>query len=288
MSNDQLEAFKQWVTHNARPSTVPHINNTASSEITLHVKTMLAIADGQPVVPNSKLIGTNIDAALRADYKVQLARASGDQKALQQALEVSPATGCAMVLSLAQQASGYNPMDPSAPGNLNCFLAYINQILLCPVFSSLIRDQVAPNMSGNWNSVIDSIVGFYPGLAGDQENDLRNGLWSLARAASSWPSANQTQNLFVQNTINSSADLTVYLYKSFINMRTDVQSGGKHSPDTVTNNASLSLWRAVLKFDINSWPSYAPIIMDKTNTSLEGWLNGNNVSKGPVAINWIQ
>lgn len=291
MDSEKLKAFEQWVDRNSRPAYSREAGNEErfDSGVAKFIQSINAVAANQPVIPYAKLTGEKAYDFLQADHKVQLERISGNQQSVLAALKNSPGTGCAMVLTLAQQSSGYTPTDPAAAGNLSGFINYVNEVLKCPVFSTIVRDQVAPNLSGNdWSSVINSIVSYYPGLDAIQMNEIRNSLWSLARAASSWPSTSQTQNLFVQNTLDTNQGFRVYMYKSLINMRTDVHKGGKNSPDTVTNNASLTLWRVILKFDEAGWPNYASAIADKTTVSLEAWLNGNTTSQGPIPPNWIQ
>ena len=272
--------FERWVAHNSGP----RIERASTAAFDL--AGLAAAAGGQPVVSNSLLNGPGAEQARAADRAVNAMRTGSDGDGLLQQLAESPATGCAMVLTLAQQASGYNPADPAAAGNLDGFLSYVDQVLQCPVFSVIIHDRVQPAMSGDWTSVIDQFVSFYPGL-GDQElSALRTSLWTLAQAASSTPATGETENLFVQSTLNAGEQLVLYMYQSFLTMRTDVESGGKHSPDTVTNNASLSLWRAVLKFDTDLWPRYAPAVVNRTNASLESWLNNTTTPLGSVAMNW--
>ncbi|WP_027820911.1 hypothetical protein [Paraburkholderia bannensis] len=290
-----IAAFQQWVVRNRHPReadparAIAGAIAVASPQLLVtqaHIERLVAGANGQPVVSNGKLVGPNARQALAADLAVCHARAGSDKSLQQASLAASPATGCAMVMSLAQRASGFNPSSPAAAGNLNGFLAYVSQLLQCPLFSAELKDEVAPNMSGDWNSVINQIVGYYAGIADQDTQDIRAGLWSLAQAASSTPSTNETQNLFTQNTLNAGTDLRVYLYQSYIDMRTDVEHGGKHSPDTVTNNASLQLWRTILRFDSQRWPAYAPLIANETDASLQSWLNDTTTPQGPVKVNW--
>jgi hypothetical protein len=247
---------------------------------------LAAAAPGQPVVSNGKLVGPNAQAALNQDWVIQQARASGNSDQLHQALQAGPATGCAMVLTLAMQASGFNPADPANAGNFNGFQNYSSEVLQCPVFSQMIRDAVQPGMSGDWGSVVNQILSLYVGIAPNDLQHIQSGLMSMAQAASSNPSTVQTQNLFVQNTLNAGNQLIVYMYQSVVRMVTNVQSGGKHSPDTVTNNAGMQLFRTVLAFNTGAWPAYAHVIMDKTTASLNDWLNNTTTPQGTIPVNW--
>jgi hypothetical protein len=241
---------------------------------------------GQPVVSSSKLLGPSAGEALAQDRMVQEVRADNNDQLLHEALASSPATGCAMVMSLAIEASGYNPSDPTAAGNFGGFMSYVTQLLECPVFSVQLRDEINPVMSSDWGSVINQIASLYVGIAPDDMNQIEVSLSSLAQAASSTPGANETETLFVQNALNAGDSIVVYMYWSYVQMVTNVESGGKNSPDTVTNNASLTLYRNILTFDTAAWPGYAAIIMPKTSASLQSWLNDNTTPQGSVPVNW--
>jgi hypothetical protein len=284
-----LEAFTRWVERNTDPRKRsaqagggPVVSN---SQLLGAAAALAAQAGGGPVVSNSQLMGSRCQDALAADRRVQAARKVSNQAALE-TLTLSPATGCAMTMNLAIQASGYNPAAATAAGNRAGFLSYVDQLLQCPAFSVRLRDQVNPGMSGDWGAVISQIASFYVGISGDDLNHIRNSLYALAQAASSTPGANETMTLFVQCALNVSDDLNVYMYWSQVQMVTHVDHGGKHSPDTVTNNASLSLNRNVLAFNSRAWATYAPIIFPQTTASLESWLNDTTTPQGPVPVKW--
>jgi hypothetical protein len=285
-----VTSFEQWVTTNSKHPiarcSVSDAVDALGISVGTHVHAFLAVmaASDKPVVSHSLLVGPNADKALQLDREVQNVTQAGGDK--QQALAASPATGCAMVMTLAQQASGFNPLGPTAAGNVAGFLSFVNQLVLCPIFSTVVSDQVAPTMSDNWNSVVDQIAAYYVGLAPAQIDEIRAGLWRLAQAASSTPSTSQTEDIFVQSTLNAGDQLVLYMYQSLIRMQTNVESGGKHSPDTVTNNASLALWRTILRFDSDRWPAYAPVIMSQTTASLESWLQNTTTPQGPLPVRW--
>jgi hypothetical protein len=277
--DDKAARFAAWVEHNSVSETRLGIQMNSLSEIQTGEQMGSAVA-------NSKFVGPNADQALRLDAEVQAARDAGDDQRLQELLVSAPATGCAMVLSLAVQASGFNPLDPATTSNLGGFNNYVSQVLACPVFSIALKDEITPNMSADWGSVVNEIVSLYQGIDDNDLAAIRNGLYSLAQAASSHPGANETETLFVQNTMHYDEQLRVFMYWSSVRMVTNVQKGGKNSPDVVTNNANLTLYRNILVFDAVAWPTYAPIIMHRTDASLESWLNDTTTPQGPIPVNW--
>jgi hypothetical protein len=96
----------------------------------------------------------------------------------------------------------------------------------------------------------------------------------------------ETENLFVQSTLNVGDRLILFMYQSFVRMATHVDHGGKHSPDTITNNAGLALWRTVLRFESERWPAYAPVIAAQTDASLQSWLQDTTTPQGRVPVRW--
>lgn len=284
MNTHDLEEFEQWVERNATPS-----QERAATELSSRALTALALsATSQPVVANSKLTGPDAQQVLQADQAYILARNANDPVLAEQKLAASPATGCAMCLSLAQIAAGYNPADPSAAGNLAGFLAYVQEIMRCPIFVTTLNDTVDIAWQSDWNSIVNAIASYYVGISDDEKATIGNSLWTLARAAASNPNTNQTDNLFVQSTLNSdSGNLGVYIYKSSVLVREERHRGsGKNAPTRTADTASLTLYRTVLSFQTAGWPAYSKIIMPKTNASLSSWLTDNSTPQGTVPVDW--
>ena len=240
----------------------------------------------QPVVASSRLTGPNANAALEFDAAVQRARALNDPALVAQSIAASPATGCAMVMTVAMNACGYNPAAPGAAANVAGYEKYIVALSGCPLLTMQLNDVISPNMSGDWGSVIGQIVSNYTGISAADLGQLRSSLWSIAQAASGSPGTNETLNLFVQNTLNAGDDLVLYLYDGAVAMVTTVQSGGKHSPDTVTNNAAFQLHRNIFTFDSAGWPAYAPLMIPRTTATLTSWLANNATPQGTLPVNW--
>lgn len=277
-----MMTLDQWVKNIHQPEV-----NPVAYQALLPAFVAQAETAAPPVVINSKLVGSRAQSALESDAAYVNARRSGDNQAAGQQLAQSPATGCAMIISLAQSASGYNPSAPSQAGDTQGFLAYLQQLLACPLFSTEINDQVKLNWSADWGTIVDNILGYYKGIADKDLATIRNSLWTIANAAASSSNTNQSENLFVQSTINTDESIKVYIYKSFVLMRRDVHKGsGKNAPTYVENQAHFELYRTVLVFDAAKWPQYATMIMAETDASLSSWLADNSSPKGTVQVNW--
>jgi hypothetical protein len=184
MLDGDIASFERWVAANSGRSARSRARAAADSASAAglgaapHLVSLATAAGEPPLVSHSLLVGTNAGQALTQDQAVEAARRAGgaDSQPARQALAASPATGCAMVLTLAQRASGFNPASPAAPGNVDGYLAFVGQVLLCPAFAPLVRDQVAPGMSGDWTSVVEQIASYYVGLAPQQLAEIRVGL----------------------------------------------------------------------------------------------------------------
>lgn len=237
-----------------------------------------------PVVVSSALTGAQSQQALAADNAYV---AAPPDKAVE-ALKQSPATGCTMIMTLAREASGFNPTIPAQAGSLEKFMAYVDQILRCPIFSAVYRDRVQPVYSGDWNSVINSILSFYVGIPARDLDTIRQSLVSAAAAASSNPSTNQKLNVFAQSTVNvdSPTAIDVYLYQTFVQMKTTVTPGGKNEPDRVSNQAYTDLYRVRLLFKSAEWPAQAEKVHQQTQDSLSDWLVDNSAPQGDLPSNW--
>jgi hypothetical protein len=276
MSDFAQDSFDAWLAANA-----PGGKRTRQP---LHpgVASLAAAMSRTPVVIGSALTGANAQQALAADNAYVSAAPADAVARLQQ----SPATGCTMLLTLAREQSGYDPAVPAQVGSVQAFFSYVNQLLLCPLFSTILNDHITPGFSGGWSSMIDQITGCYEGIPAREIDTLRQSLLTIAAAASSSPSTNETMNMFSQATLNVDADIDVYMYHTFVQMMTTVQQGGKHEPDTVSNQASLSLYRIRLRFDSANWPNQAAQVHQQTQQSLSDWLANNSTPSGSLSADW--
>ena len=91
--------------------------------------------------------------------------------------------------------------------------------------------------------------------------------------------------MFSQATLNAASEVDVYMYHTYVQMKTTVHHGGKHEPDTVSNQTSLSLYRVQLRFDSSQWPSQAAQVHQMTDQSLREWLS-NSSPQGSLVTGW--
>lgn len=277
MAEFDPDAFDRWLEANS-PSGKTRTTQEIKPKVAFTANALVAT----PVVSHSALTGWNAQQVLQLDRAYSNAQPS---EAVQK-LEQSPATGCTMILTLAREQSGYDPTVPAQTGSVEKFLSYVNQVLLCPLFRTILNDHIQPGFSGDWNSVIEQIASYYVGIPDDDIYTLKQSLSAIAAAASSSPSTNQTMNMFSQATLNANSDIDVYMYHTFIQMKTTVHQGGKHEPDKVSNQASLSLYRVQLGFNSQEWPGQAEKVHEQTQQSLADWLANNSTPVGSLPTNW--
>lgn len=242
----------------------------------------IADSPSQPVVTNGILAGTRSTEALSAD-RIYVDAAP---EARIEALKWAPVTGCAMLLTLAREKSGYDAQTPGQPDGEQKFMTYIAQILTCPMFRKDIDDRIANGLGGDWHVVIDTIVGLYVGIPDKDRELLRASLWTVAQAASSNPSTVERMCTFFQSTIDASDDVTAFFYYLDVKMVTYIDRGGKNEPDRVRNQADMVLHRVKMHFDASQWAAQAAAVYAETQTSLDAWIASNSTPIGPLASGW--
>lgn len=236
----------------------------------------------QPVVANGILAGTQGSAAIERDKAYVNAEPADRIEALRHA----PVTGSAMLLTLAREKSGFDCRTPGQPGGEQKFMQYMDQILVCPLFHKDIDDKIANGLGGNWNDVIDTIVGLYVGLPDVDRQLLRSSLVAVAQAASSNPSTVERMCTFFQSTIDASDQIATFFYYLDVQMVTYVSHGGKNEPDHVQNQADMVLHRIKMSFDSAQWPDQAAAVYAETQSSLDDWIADNSTPIGAIASDW--
>jgi len=267
-------AFSAWLKTNSKhsPPLRPELIHASH----------LAVDPNRPVITNGILAGTQAAQALQADR----AYVAAPPAAKIEALKVAPATGCAMLLTLAREKSGYNPLEPAGPDSEGKFMRYIYQIIVCPLFRKDIDDRITDVFGGDWNEVIERIISLYVGLAEQDRAILRTSLRSVAAAASSSPSTTEEICTFFQSTIDSSNTISTFLYYMNVKMVTYVDHGGKNEPDRVRNQADLVLHRVKMAFDAGQWAGQAQNVYRETQSSLSDWLANNSTPTGALPRDW--
>lgn len=267
-------AFDAWLKTNAKrsPPLRPDLTHVPH----------LALDPNRPVITNGILAGTQAERALQADRAYMAAPAAEKVEAL----KVAPATGCSMLLTLAREKAGYNPLEPAGPDSELKFMRYIYQIIVCPLFRKDIDDRITNVFDGDWNTVIEKIVSLYDGLPEQDKALLRKSLLSVAAAASSNPSTTEEICTFFQSTIDASTVIGTFLYYMNVKMVTYVDHGGKNEPDRVRNQADLVLHRVKMSFDAGQWAGQAQNVYRETQSSLSDWLANNSSPNGTMPRDW--
>lgn len=276
--------FTEWVNNLSKSEINP--SNTYAN---FHLANFLATQNSSvnPVVCNSRLVGTDAEKALNLDNQFINLKSNGQTSKAQELLGQSPATVLAMILSLTQQQCGFNPSDPTHAGNINDFLKYVNQLFQCPVLVNEINDKVDCSYGSDWGSSINSILGYYVGISPTDLNTIKDSLWNIARAASSCPNTSETQDLFVQNSLNIDGSYKIYMYKTFVKMVEEKHKGsGKNAPTRIKDCTSFTLYRAVFHLNCQDIASYSASLMSKTDSSLHSWLNDTSAPINSQAVKW--
>ncbi|MFT5971145.1 MAG: hypothetical protein ACI8ZO_001664, partial [Flavobacteriales bacterium] len=171
-------SFENWVNNLTNKTDVQvHPSSLISVfAIARKINTILLTSKGDPVVSNAKLTGSGVSNALSADEYFVSLRDSGKISAAQKALAVSPATGCAMCMSLAAEGSGFNPASPAQAGNMTGFLNYVNQLDQCPILHNELNDSPSVSWGSDWNTTINNILSYYVGIDQSSLNEIRNSL----------------------------------------------------------------------------------------------------------------
>ncbi len=192
-------------------------------------------------------------------------------------LQASPATGAAQLMTLAMQASGYDPSNPAAVGSATVFNRYVADVLRCPLFWTILNDTVSPSFSGSWPSIVGQMASYFEGIAASELSILEASMLRLGNAASSTPSTWDSLNLMAQSAINvEGSTIDAFIYQTSIQMITTVHKGGKHEPDTVSNQAYMGLHRVKLGFDTARWAAQAAVVQRETSSSLKSWADANS------------
>lgn len=196
----------------------------------------------------------------------------------------SPATGCTTVMDMARIAASYNPLAPNDTAdekatNRAAYNDYVARVMRAPFFTLNNSDSSTYHrQESNWDTAVDAIVALYDGVEAEDKDKIKTSLANLAKAAGSNSNTSNTDNLFVQSTLNLDAEIIVYIYSSVISMM-ESKSKGSDSKQT-----DIVIQRTQLTFYKNLWPSYAQMVMNHHVKLVADWLNDNSAPVGPKAM----
>jgi hypothetical protein len=242
------------------------------------VTAIAASGDTSLAPSNAQVTGANAEAALQFNKETQaaLAAASGnteDPNFLE--LFKNDLAGAAVTLSeLARHSANYQPQTLDNNGaNAKAYERYLVNMGSCPLFKLVMADVLTYNReSSDWNQVIDAIADTFEGVASEDKGAIVKGLKTLAQAASSKMSTQQTENVFVQSAMNLDGVVSLFLYSSKI---TFVETSGKGFD---SKQSTYDIRRVKFELQTGLWPAYAAKVAAKFTCSVDDWLNNNTTS----------
>jgi hypothetical protein len=226
-------------------------------------------------------VGSGIDAALDGSKAL---KALINEKDYEQGLarfKVQPMDGCTSVMNIARTAAGFNPLNPDVTDNVQRFQDYTRRVLSAPFFNLGYADtKTEVRESEDWNVLIRAIVGLFDGVKDEDRERIKDGLTTLAEAATSRSGTKQKQNLFVQNVLQlDGGTLSVFVYYSSIVLQEDKDKG------STSRQSEFTIARSKLVFRSGDWPYFAEKVWKKQVSVVDDWLDDNTTEGGDQAIN---
>ncbi len=226
------------------------------------------------------LVGNNVNDAQSADDDArQSLPIDGDPASSPEFVRnfaEAPATGCATLLDMARAASGWDPLKPEDPANVQRFYDYVNIVDSNAMFHLTMSGVTDYHRkSSNWSEVIKAISALFEGVSSEDQGKIQKSLEALAEAATSRTNTKQSKNLFAQNTIQTDRDeMTVYIYSSTIEF---VEHDGK----STTRQQDFKIIRAQFKFLLDAWNEVTAERVAKYHfKSLNDWLDRFSSKQG--------
>lgn len=178
--------------------------------------------------------------------------------------------GMQTIARLARTRSGYNPLDPDGMGNKQHFLQFTQNIASAPMLDLIKADtQDVINNSQNSDSLIDSFVGAFVGIASENVGEITKAVSNLAKAALSYSEKIEKFSNFAQNLlqVDSSGNVQFHLYSSTFEIHTTENKG------TVTFHSQYSVLRAVYQLSPSAWDASKQYFNQQQNTDSNDWIN---------------
>lgn len=242
---------------------------------------LAADAAGKPAVSGAALAGDDGDDWAAADRRMKSARESGDAdgSGLEE-FKKSPKQACTTLLHMAQVAAGFQPQTPDVNGAAQ-FEKFLGRMVKCPFFFVALSDRQELHVKEkNWNEAIDFIVDLFEGVSGEKKKDLRKSIVNMTKAAGTKKETKNTDDLFVQNVLEASgSSVSVCIYYSTIKLEEDKAKG------STTRQSDIVLYRTILEFQTEKWPSYAEMVWEKDYRSVTDWMDDNTTTAGPLKVN---
>ena len=241
----------------------------------------------RPVVSHCTVVGNQAQQTLDRDNKIRSAISNhGKQISLEQVtnlLRSHPAAGCTTVMDMARISSGFNPLIPLESGNFQAYISYIKLLVTLPLFE--LEDDCTKTFSqqaADWNNVKKDIVNLYERIS-ETDQQLINQSWiRLVNAATSHANTRQSENLLVQNILELTNEIHVYIQYSSVTFEfvDTAVSSGKSVKHYYSQNYDLALHRIKLRFKIEFWPDSVELVVSKHRELVNDWLDGNTTKPG--------
>jgi hypothetical protein len=178
--------------------------------------------------------------------------------------------GMQTIADLSRTRAHYNPLDPNGTGNQQHFLQFTQLIADAPMLSLIKADTTSVvNNSQNADSLIDSFVSAFVGIATENVGEITKAVANLAKAAVSYSDKIESYSNFAQNLlqVDSSGNVEFHLYSSVFNIHTTEKKG------TITFHSDYNVLRAVYQLSPASWSSVKDLFNQQKKTDTKNWLD---------------
>ncbi|WP_435952935.1 hypothetical protein [Dryocola sp. BD626] len=264
-----LSAFNEWLENDKKVSlTGPALKAHALFE----VKT-----SGDSSVSGQNTIATGNDAAKQAAVGQDLDKAIKDQNKneIVDILARNPGNAVTSILGLAQSRTDWNPLDPDNAKNSKGFTDFVASILKVPFFTTTQSETKTVHYEEeNYNSLIDKVVDLYDGVTDQNKEKIKLSISNLIKACTSRVNTQNTDTLFVQNTLQAAnGNIVVQLQQTYMYMELDHNTGKGAPKDKYKTQIDVKVLE--LTFSSALWTrDAAEKLADKFVQSWDDWLNG--------------
>ncbi|GBF52641.1 hypothetical protein N0824_00490 [Microcystis sp. 0824] len=214
---------------------------------------------------NAPQIMNPANAAAVGDYK-----AKADSAASPGSAPVSVFEGMQTTANLSRVRAEFNPIDVEGTGNKAHFLQFTQNIADAPFLTLLSANTLeVKEKSHNADTLINSFVGGFIGLAESDIAQVLTSVKTLASAALSYAGQQERVSNFAQNLlqVDSSGDVQFSLYSSEFSIKSENNKG------TITFEASYFLVRAQYQLSVASWNQVVNVFSAQQKTDTQSWLD---------------
>lgn len=188
-------------------------------------------------------------------------------------------TGCMILMNMAMQASGYNPLDPYAAQNQKNFDKFLQILSSCPLFSIEFSESTHYSLqSKNADQLVDEISSICN--AGEEKDvkQVKESLKKLVKSAFSHAKQEQRESYFVQGTICVNGKITYTNNLCSLSLISEEKKGGTITSDTT------DIKRIRLEFYGDLWDKYKEKFDPKFASSIDEWAQKYSTPTGPKKV----